>query len=125
MAHPGGRPTDYDPAFCDIAIEFLRKGKSRIQLCEKLDIAKSTMQLWEKIHPEFSAALEKGITFSESKWHTRGESNLKNNKYNTKMYELQMRNRYGWDKQKSNEPDNKDNEIKDIQEARKQYDKAI
>lgn len=121
-----GRPTDYKPEFCELAIEYLRKGKSRTQLCSKLDIAKSTLQLWEKIHSDFSAAIERGLAHSEAKWELRGERNLKNNKYNTKMYELQVRNRFGWNTNQShNIVISEGKEKSDIDNARKQYEKPI
>lgn len=96
-----GRPTKYDPAFCEIAKTFLEgrengKGKSKIQLCRHLRIAKSTMQLWEKIHPAFSVAIEEGLTYAEARWHDLAEENIDNKDFSCRMYELQMMNRYGW-----------------------------
>jgi hypothetical protein len=105
---PGGRPTKYSPEVCQIAIDFLENasgitGKSRIQLCRHLRIAKSTMQLWEKTYPEFSAAIEQGLTYSEARWEDLAEENLSNKDFSCRMYELQVMNRFGWARKIQNE----------------------
>lgn len=108
-----GRPTDYDPEFCQVAIEFLDEGKSRIQLCRLLRISKSTMWEWEQKYPEFSNAIEHGITYSEAVWHDKGEEHLCNKDFQTRLYELNMMNRFGW-KRKHEEKSNITAEIKEI-----------
>lgn len=92
----GGRPTDYKPEFCQIAIEFLDQGKSKIQLCRHLRIAKSTLFEWEQKYPEFSTAINKGISYSESVWMDWGQDNLTNKDFNSRLYELNMMNRFSW-----------------------------
>ena len=91
-----GRPSDYTPDVCEIAVEFLKLGKSRAQLASKLDIAKSVMQRWERNNPDFKAAIELGLTHAESKWMDKGEENIDNKNFSVRMYELQMMNRFGW-----------------------------
>lgn len=105
MANPNGRPSGYKPEYCDIAIDFLAKGKGFIQLATHLRVAKSTLQKWEKEHDDLSAAIEMGMTFSESKWMDDGEENIANKDYSVRMYELQMMNRFGW-KRKIEEKNN-------------------
>jgi transposase len=96
MKHPGGRPTDYKPEYCEEAIELLDKGKSKIQLCRHFRIAKSTLQQWEQNHPEFSAAINEGVGYSEAVWMDKGEDNLCNRDFNSRLWELNMMNRFGW-----------------------------
>lgn len=66
MAHPGGRPSKYNPAFCDLVDEYLRttgydqKHLPKIEsFAIMLDVNKSTLYEWAKEHPEFSNALDK------------------------------------------------------------------
>ena len=57
---PGGRPTLYDPAYCEEAESFLREGYSIAALAGKLGVAVSTVNLWITTHPEFSDAVKVG-----------------------------------------------------------------
>lgn len=67
----GGRPTKYDPAFCDVAAEFMRDGYSAAALAGHLRVAYSTLRLWEKEHPEFSAAIKEGRAGAALWWEAR------------------------------------------------------
>jgi len=65
---PGGRPTDYDPSYCQIAIDYMQDGKHAIQLARHLGVAKSTLYKWAEDHPEFSDALNTARTASTAAW---------------------------------------------------------
>lgn len=53
---PAGRPSDYDPAFCEQVIEFGKEGLLPVSMAVRLGVTKSTIHLWAKVHPEFSDA---------------------------------------------------------------------
>ncbi len=91
-----GRPTLYNPEYCEQAVELLDQGKSRIELCRHFRVAKSTLQEWEANHPEFSAALNRGTDYSEAVWTQMGHQNLTNKDFNSRLYEINMMNRFGW-----------------------------
>lgn len=55
---PGGRPTTYDPKYCDEIIEFLAQGKHPVQFAAKIGVSKSTLYKWATDNPEFSDSLE-------------------------------------------------------------------
>lgn len=66
MAHPGGRPTKYNPAFVNELDKYLvTTGKEQTSLPTKqgfalwLDVDDETLNEWAKIHPVFSATLRK------------------------------------------------------------------
>lgn len=113
-----GRPTDYKEEYCEIALNFLKLGKSRTQLASHLDVAKSTVQLWEKIHKDFSAAIKLGLTHAEARWMDKGEENLDTKHFSCRMYELQMMNRFGWSRkmeQNLNEEKKQEDAIQDLE----------
>lgn len=56
---PRGRPTDYDPAYCERVIELGREGKSRAEIASALDCSRTTLASWEGKHPEFLNALQR------------------------------------------------------------------
>lgn len=57
---PGGRPSKYDPAYCDAVVEFMAEGYSLTAFAGSIRVARSTVNLWEHEHPEFSEATKIG-----------------------------------------------------------------
>jgi hypothetical protein len=55
-----GRPTGYDPEFCDRAVAFLADGFSIAALAGELSVARSSVYKWIDEHPEFSDAVKIG-----------------------------------------------------------------
>ena len=68
---PAGRPTKYDPAFCEQAIDFLAQGYSVTAFAGSIRVARSTVYLWAEEHPEFSDALNIGQATSALWWEDR------------------------------------------------------
>jgi hypothetical protein len=75
---PGGRPTDYDPKYCEEIIQYFDqtpyeivsddKGRSIVnprplptkeRFAHSIGVHKDTLVEWSKVHPEFSAAYKK------------------------------------------------------------------
>jgi transposase len=55
---PVGRPTSYDPAFCERVIELGRIGKSIEQIASNLGFSTRVLFDWRDKNPEFLHALE-------------------------------------------------------------------
>jgi hypothetical protein len=53
-----GRPSDYDPAFCDQMIKFAERGLGVTAFAGSIGAARSTIHLWATRHAEFRAAME-------------------------------------------------------------------
>ena len=73
---PGGRPTDYKEEYCNSVIEFGKQGFSRVQMAAEFEVAKATIQNWEKEHPEFLAAMTRAMTLSQAWWEKKGQECL-------------------------------------------------
>ena len=71
--HPGGRPTKYDPAFCDEVIELGKQGKSQVQIACALDVDPATLRNWTEAHPEFLLALTRAKAHEQDWWETKGQ----------------------------------------------------
>lgn len=56
----GGRPTKYDPKYCDEAIEFMAEGFSVGAFAGKIRVSRDTLYEWASKHREFSDALKIG-----------------------------------------------------------------
>lgn len=52
-----GRPTKYDPAYCDDVIEFMARGYSLEAFCGMIQVARSTLNKWMADHIEFAEAV--------------------------------------------------------------------
>lgn len=64
--HAGGRPTKYDPLFCDELDKYLETtGKEQTSLPTKqgfalwIGVDDETLLEWAKVHPEFSATFKR------------------------------------------------------------------
>ena len=69
----GGRPTDYDPAYCDEVVSFLAEGYSLAAFAGKIGVARSTVYKWADEHPEFSDAVKTGQAGAVFWWERRNK----------------------------------------------------
>ncbi len=67
----GGRPTDYDPAYCERVVEFLADGYSLAAFAGEIGVARSTVYKWADEHPEFSDAIKIAQARSVLAWEKR------------------------------------------------------
>lgn len=68
---PAGRPTKYDPAYCDQVREFLKDGYSLAAFAGHIGVALSTVNLWAKDHEEFSVAVKEARALAVLWWENR------------------------------------------------------
>lgn len=83
---PLGRPTLYNPAFCERVVELGREGKSRAQIASALDVAKATIQNWEAEHPEFLAAMTRARDEAQAWWEGMGQYGLTAGQFNSALW---------------------------------------
>jgi hypothetical protein len=57
---PAGRPSKYDPAFCDTVREVMAEGYSKLAAAGFIGICYNTMRNWMDEHPEFLQAVKHG-----------------------------------------------------------------
>jgi transposase len=74
--HPGGRPTDFKPEYCDMLINHLKNGDSYTTFASVLNVAVSTLYEWEKNFPEFSEAKSIGWPHYQKYWEDHGKTGL-------------------------------------------------
>lgn len=99
-----GRPSKYESAMCDRAIEMMSRGLAMCQVAAKLGIAWATLQNWQQAHPEFLAAIKEGEKRSEAWWMELGRRMAMGKLAgNPTTWIFNMKNRFGWvDKHESN-----------------------
>lgn len=127
MAHPGGRPTKYDPSMCQLAIYHMSEGASKIEVMAALGL-KSTTTFYEYVEkfPEFACAVKQGEVLSQAWWMSKGRQNIDTKEFNSTLWYMNMKNRFGWaDKQEIKQDSNvkinvEINEALEFLESRKQ-----
>ena len=68
----GGRPTKYDPAFCETVIKCGAEGMGKCEIAAELDIAFCTFEAWQEKHPEFSQSVDEALRRSQAWWEKNG-----------------------------------------------------
>lgn len=68
----GGRPTKYDPSFCEQVIAIGEDGGSLAEMAVAIDVSRDTFHRWRDLHPEFSDAVKVAIHKSQAWWEREG-----------------------------------------------------
>lgn len=90
-----GRPSKYDPAFCDVVIELGEQGKSHAQMARTLRVSKVTMLEWTKKHPDFLNALKEADSYSQAWWEDQGQLGMAMGRdFNATAFIFQVKNRF-------------------------------
>lgn len=71
---PVGRPTTYDPAYCERVVELGKMGKSIEQICYILNTPVRTLYEWRDRHPDFSQALTDAKDYEQAWWEEQASS---------------------------------------------------
>lgn len=69
---PVGRPSKYDPAYCEAIVEHMSEGASATSFAASIRVARSTINQWAEEFPEFSEALSLGKAACSSWWEKTG-----------------------------------------------------
>ncbi len=63
-----GRPSTYDPSFCDRVIELMGEGLSFAAVAGALGVSRDTIYAWAEVHPEFSDTKKTGKAAAQLFW---------------------------------------------------------
>lgn len=66
----GGRPTKYDPKFCEDVIEYMSLGFSATAAAGYIGVSRATLYKWADEHEEFMDALKTGQAKAALWWET-------------------------------------------------------
>jgi hypothetical protein len=69
---PAGRPSEYDPSFCEKVIALGREGASKAEMAHAIGCSRTTMDTWASQHPEFLNAVKEAIEASQGWWESKG-----------------------------------------------------
>lgn len=93
-----GRPSKYDPKYCDEVIAHMRQGLSFETFAAKIDVNRDTIYEWRNQHDEFSDAVKKGFDLSQTYWEQMGVAGMagKIKNFNATIWIFNMKNRFKW-----------------------------
>lgn len=89
-----GRPTKYDPAFCDRVVELGMQGASKTEIAFELGVVKNTLENWAAEHPDFLRAMTRAKEAEQVWWEREGRQNLKTQGYQSSMWSRSMAARF-------------------------------
>lgn len=100
-------PNDWE----DRVIELYSEGASNVEVKAYLHTVLGTFSdslwfRWMKEEELFSSTIKRGLALSKAWWERKGRISLDNPKFQTGLYQINMRNRFGWDEKKENEKEN-------------------
>lgn len=71
-----GRPSDYDPAFCERIIELGEQGASVAEMAFEIGTTKQTLHNWTASHEEFLDAFTRAKLASQVWWERKGRAGM-------------------------------------------------
>lgn len=103
-----GRPSDYDPIYCQMLIKHMEDGLSFECFAGVIGVCEQTLYNWLKDFPEFLESKNKGKPKSRLFWEKLGrdgavnetikdgDSMTKTQSLNSSVWIFNMKNRFGW-----------------------------
>lgn len=118
-AKPVGRPSKYQPEFCEQVIEFGAQGMARVEWAGQFGVTRQTLANWEAAHPEFLDSTTHARELSAAWWAAQGREGIWSKSFNAVAYRLQVLNRFpdDWRDRQSVEhsgPDGKPIETREV-----------
>lgn len=89
-----GRPSEYNPDYCEKVIELGKEGKSKAQMAATLGVCRQTLDNWCDAHEEFLDAVNQAREFALVWWEDLGQKMVKENTGNATMFIFQTKNRF-------------------------------
>lgn len=91
-----GRPTKYDPAFCERVVDMGREGMGKCEMASELDLHYETFEAYQAKHPDFSEAVKAALRLSQAWWEKQGRVATfgAHPGFNATSYIFNMKNRF-------------------------------
>ncbi len=91
---PAGRPTLYDPKYCETIVKLGKQGKSIAQMASHFDVARTTLLQWADAHIEFMTALSRAKEHAQAWWEDQAVENLTNREFQSPIWKKSVEARF-------------------------------
>ena len=101
-----GRPTSYDPSYCDEVVELGRQGMSVVEMACSIGVSRNTLETnWTEAHPEFLEAFRRAKDESQAWWERTGRVGMLAKTIDGSIFSRSMAARFphDWRETKRNE----------------------
>lgn len=93
-----GRPTIYNPAYCDRVIELGKQGYSVVEMAADIGVARTTLETnWPAANPEFLEAFTHAREQSQAWWERAGRVGMLENNISAPIWSRSMAARFPHD----------------------------
>jgi transposase-like protein len=82
---PVGRPSLYDPKYCEEVIAYGRIGKSVEQIAANLNLSLRVLYAWRDKHEEFMHAMEYAKELEQAWWEEQAQAYMVENKESDRL----------------------------------------
>jgi len=100
IKRPVGRPrrevSELPELWYEEVLELYAEGASDVEIKVILNVSNDIWARWMKEEPEFQETIKIGKELSRAWWETVGRRNLANGKFNSTLWYMNMKNRFGW-----------------------------
>ena len=106
-----GRPSSYDPAYCEQVVELGKQGASVVEMAAEIGVCRATLEEnWPAAHPEFLEAFTRAKLHSQAWWEKTGRVGMIENSINASIWSRSMAARFprDWREVKGTELTGKD-----------------
>jgi hypothetical protein len=106
-----GRPSDYDPTFCEMVIELGKQGASVVEMAVEIGVSRNTLETnWPAAHPEFLEAFTHARECSQAWWEKTGRVGMIGKDIDSSIWSRSMAARFprDWREVKGTELTGKD-----------------
>jgi len=98
MRNPAiGRPTTYNPSYCDKVIALSKLGYSTYQVSAEINVPRWTMMQWGEQEAAFAEALARAKELERGWWERRGQQGLEDRNFNAHLWIRTMQARFRQD----------------------------
>lgn len=105
---PGGRPSEYNPEFCERVVAFGKEGMSRVEIASELDCGYNTFLRWQDENPEFRTSVLEAERYAQAWWEKKGRiATFDSDGFSAVSYQFNMKNRFRDDWRDKVETENK------------------
>jgi hypothetical protein len=86
-----GRPSVYDPAFCERVIDLGKQGASVVEMACEIGVCRNTIETnWPGEHDEFLEAFTRAKLESQTWWERKGRDNLSTAGFQSSVWSRSM-----------------------------------
>ena len=96
-----GRPTKYNPENNENVIKLMSEGASITEVAALIGVVRETIWDWcneesPRYNKVFSNTIKEGMALSEAWWEHQGRTSLRDSKFNSTLWYMNMKNRFKW-----------------------------